>query len=122
MSVGTLELHHVNFTISPALEDVTKHFYGSILGLEEIPKPESTSGRGGAWYQIGPIQLHLSREEIQETRSKRHICLTVPDLQTARTSLRNSGVEILPDDRPITGVTRFYIRDPGGNLLEIAQL
>ncbi len=120
MSIGSLKLHHVNVTVSRSLEDETKHFYGSILGLTEIPKPESSRGRGGAWYVMGSVHLHLSREEIQETRSKRHMCLTVADLENARLSLRDSGVEILPDDQPIPGVNRFYIRDPGGNLLEIA--
>ena len=121
MSIGRFTLAHLNVTVAPALEDAAKHFYGTVVGMKEIPKPESTRGRGGAWYELGTLQLHLSREQIDETRSKRHICLAVEDLELARNSFANAGVEILPDDKPIAGIDRFYVRDPGGNLLEIAQ-
>lgn len=121
MAIENLAVHHVNVTVHPELENASKHFYGVVLGLTEIPKPVSTRGRGGAWFQLGAIQLHLSRETIDETRSKRHVCLTVPDLEAARETFAASKVEILPDDQPIEGLRRFYVRDPGGNLLEIAE-
>ena len=34
---------------------------------------------------------------------------------------RDAGVEIIADPRPVPGTARFYVRDPGGNLFEIAQ-
>jgi catechol 2,3-dioxygenase-like lactoylglutathione lyase family enzyme len=115
-------LHHVNVTVPRSLEDATKHFYGVVMGMTEVPKPESSRGRGGAWYQLGPVQLHLSIEDgLGENRSKRHVCYTVNDLSEAEERFRQAGVEILPDDRPIEGVQRFYVCDPGGNRLEIAQ-
>jgi catechol 2,3-dioxygenase-like lactoylglutathione lyase family enzyme len=114
-------IHHVNVTVPRSLEDATKHFYGVVMGLTEVPKPESLRGRGGAWYQLGPVQLHLSVEHGGENLSKRHVCYTVGNLSEAEEQFRQAGVEILPDDRPIEGVQRFYVRDPGGNRLEIAQ-
>ena len=116
-------VHHVNVTVPQSLEDEAKHFYGVVMALEEVPKPESSRGRGGAWYQLGPIQLHLSIEEPlrQDCTSKRHVCYTVSDLVEAEERFRSAGVEILPDDLPTRGWTRFYVRDPGGNRLEIAQ-
>src|SRR5262249_20917959 len=53
------QIHHVNVTVPKSLEDAAKHFYGVVMGLQEVPKPESSRGRGGAWYQLGPLQLHL---------------------------------------------------------------
>jgi catechol 2,3-dioxygenase-like lactoylglutathione lyase family enzyme len=116
-------LHHVNVTVPKSLEDAAKHFYGVVMGLEEVPKPESSRGRGGAWYQLGPMQLHLSIEESlgEDCLSKRHVCYTVSNLAEAEERFRNAGVEILPDDLPTPGWSRFYVRDPGGNRLEIAQ-
>ena len=115
-------IHHVNVTVPRSLEDATKHFYGVVMGMTEVPKPESSRGRGGAWYQLGPVQLHLSVEDgAGEHVSKRHVCYTVNSLSEAEERFRQAGVEILPDDRPIEGVQRFYVRDPGGNRLEIAQ-
>src|ERR1043166_9844481 len=74
-------IHHVNVTVPKSLEDAAKHFYAVVMGLEEVPKPESSRARGGAWYQLGPVQLHLSVEDLEGApRSKRHVCYTVPDL------------------------------------------
>jgi catechol 2,3-dioxygenase-like lactoylglutathione lyase family enzyme len=116
-------LHHVNVTVPKSLEDAAKHFYGVVIGLEELPKPETSRGRGGAWYQLGHVQLHLSVEERlgENCISKRHVCYTVRDLAEAEERFRNAGVEIIPDDLPTPGWSRFYVRDPGGNRLEIAQ-
>jgi catechol 2,3-dioxygenase-like lactoylglutathione lyase family enzyme len=116
-------IHHVNVTVPKSLESDAKHFYGAVMGLTEVPKPEESQGRGGAWYQLGPLQLHLSVEDgLSETYiSKRHVCYTVANLGEAEEKFRNAGVEIIPDDLPTAGWSRFYVRDPGGNRLEIAQ-
>jgi catechol 2,3-dioxygenase-like lactoylglutathione lyase family enzyme len=115
--------HHVNVTVPRALEAAAKHFYGVVMGLQEVPKPETSRGRGGAWYQLGALQLHLSIEEGlgENCISKRHVCYTVRDLAEAEARFRQAGVEIIPDDQPTPGWSRFYVRDPGGNRLEIAQ-
>ncbi|HKN81993.1 MAG TPA: VOC family protein [Pyrinomonadaceae bacterium] len=115
--------HHVNVTVPRSLEDAAKHFYGVAMGLQQVPKPESSRRRGGAWYQLGQMQLHLSIEEPlgENCISKRHVCYTLSNLAEAEERFRKAGVEILPDDQPMPGWTRFYVRDPGGNRLEIAQ-
>ena len=117
------KIHHVNVTVPGFLETAAKQFYGVVMGLTEVPKPAESKGRGGAWYQLGPMQLHLSIEDGlgADCISKRHVCYTVADLAAAEGKFREAGVEILPDDIPTPGWTRFYVRDPGGNRLEIAQ-
>jgi catechol 2,3-dioxygenase-like lactoylglutathione lyase family enzyme len=117
------KIHHVNVTVPKSLEDAAKHFYGVVMGLEEVPKPESSRGRGGAWYRLGPLQLHLSIETAfgDGCISKQHVCYTVSNLAEAEERFRAAGVEIAPDDQPMPGWPRFYVRDPGGNRLEIAQ-
>ena len=115
------QLHHVNVTVPPELEAATKEFYGSVLGLKQIPKP-AASRQSGAWYQIGETQLHLSVEDGERgTLSSRHVCFTVDDLNAIEKRFREAGVEIISDPRPIPGSARFYVRDPGGNQLEIVQ-
>lgn len=116
-------VHHVNVTVPKSLEAAAKYFYGVVMQLIEVPKPEESRGRGGAWYQLGPIQLHLSIEDglAEDCLSKRHVCYTVEDLAQAEERFRTAGVEIIADDSPIIGWRRFYVRDPGGNKLEIAQ-
>jgi len=114
-------LHHVNVTVPRSLEAAAKHFYGVVMGLQEVPKPEASRGRGGAWYQLGPMQLHLSIEDLEGPLSKRHVCYSVANLAEAEERFRGAGVEVFPDDIPTPGLSRFYVRDPGGNRLEIAQ-
>lgn len=122
MSIRVTKFHHANITVPDSLEQAAKHFYGSILGLKEIPKPVSSRARGGAWYEIGTVQLHLSRAELEDgSASSRHICLLVQNLEETHHVLVDGGIEILPDERPIPGRARFYVRDPGGNLIEIAE-
>ena len=114
-----IALHHVNVTVSPELEEATKEFYGGVLGLKEVPKPKGTRP-SGAWYQIGENQLHLSVDKEDGPLSSRHVCFTVADPRAMEAKLREAGVDIIPDPRPIEGISRFYVRDPGGNMLEIA--
>ncbi len=115
------QLHHVNVTVPPELEAATKEFYRSVLGLQQVPKP-AASRQSGAWYQIGAAQLHLSvDDEVGDSLSSRHVCLTVDDLAATEKRFREAGVAIIPDARPVPGSRRFYVRDPGGNQLEIVQ-
>lgn len=115
-------LHHVNVTVPSVLEDAAKHFYGIVLGLRQIPKPEGTRQNAGAWYELGGIQLHLSIEEnVQNEASERHVCYQVADAASAKHHLRHAGIEIISDESPVKGTSRFFVRDPGGNMIEITQ-
>lgn len=123
MSINIVELDHVQVTVPWEKEDACKHFYGQILGLVEIQKPENLRVNGGAWYRIGMTEMHLSPEDAagSNLESKRHICYVVHDLAAAEFELRQFGVEIIPDKQPILHWKRFYVRDPSGNRVEIAQ-
>lgn len=115
-------LSHVNVTVPPEEEDAAKTFYKTVLGLKEIPKPAGTRQNLGAWYELGGVQLHLSIEEkVTNAMSDRHVCYAVADIAVAERHLRESGISIISDPRPIAGVKRFYVRDPGGNLIEITE-
>ncbi len=123
MSIGIVQLDHVNVVVPKSLETAAKNFYGSILGLKQIPKPAELQGRGGAWYQLGAVQLHLSARADADAGQPRtgHVCYTVAEVALAEAQARAAGIEIIPDDHPIPGNLRFYVRDPGGNLIELSQ-
>lgn len=123
MAIEIIELNHVQVTVPKMMEAAAKQFYGGVLGLEEIPKPGASKKRGGAWYRVGAVELHLSIEDGVEAAdaSKRHVCYMVADVARTESELRQAGVEIIPDRQPIEGWKRFYVRDPGGNRIEIAQ-
>ena len=119
MPLEGVALHHVNVTVPGDAEEAAKHFYRHVLGLEEVYKPDASRSRG-AWYQLGAVQLHLSIEEAQPA-SRRHVCYQVRNVAAAEQHFRDAGIEILDDERPISGVQRFFLRDPGGNRIEITQ-
>ena len=122
MSIGIIKVDHVNVIVPKSLEDAAKHFYGVLLGLKEIPKPLESQGRGGAWYDLGHLQLHLSvRADAGLAQARGHVCYSVADVAIAEQQLRSNRVEIIPDDQPVAGQPRFFMQDPGGNLIEVAQ-
>jgi len=114
-------LSHVNVTVPEHLEAAAKHFYGNVLGLKQIQKPAGPKQHKGAWYELGEVQLHLSVANEYATNSDRHVGYLVENITQAERHLADSGVVIIPDPRPVAGVKRFYVRDPGGNLIEIVQ-
>ena len=121
MSIGIVAIDHVNVVVSKSQEDAAKLFYGSVLGLNEIPKPLELRANGGAWYSLGGMQLHLSAKAEAGVDKKGHVCFTVANVAAAELRVAAAGVEIIPDDMPVAGQPRFYVRDPGGNLIEIAE-
>jgi catechol 2,3-dioxygenase-like lactoylglutathione lyase family enzyme len=123
MTLGIIEINHIQITVPRAAEEASRRFYRDVLGLEEIHKPGRSKERGGAWFRQGSVEVHLSVEDAatENHSSRRHICYLVTDLPEAARQLVGAGVEVIPDDRPIDGWKRFYIRDPGANRIEVAQ-
>ena len=54
-------------------------------------------------------------------RGRRHVVLSVDDVDEVYVSLKQRGVEFLsvPEDRPHWGVRTAHLQDPEGNLIEI---
>lgn len=117
------EMNHIQITVQPELEDATVAWYRDVLGLKEISKPVALQKNGGAWFAIGSSELHVSRETGASGNegSKRHVCYVTGDLAAARLHLLGHGVKILEDKQPVDDWIRFYVRDPAGNRVEIAQ-
>lgn len=115
-------IDHIQVTSSPEAEDAMLFFYSKVLGLTQIPKPETIKANQGAWYVLGNIQIHVSTEQNpNNAASRRHICYLVNDVQAFQEHLRSHSVEIILDQRPIPGRDRFFLRDPAGNRIEIAE-
>jgi len=116
-----LGIHHAQITIPKGAEDKARAFYCGVLGLKEIPKPDALAGRGGFWLEVGDRQIHIGTEDgVDPSTSKAHIAYLVDHIEHWRTTLKDSGVEIL-DGIPIPGYERFEFRDPFGNRVEFLQ-
>ena len=120
MSLGILGIDHVQIAVPKALEDQCLAFYREVLRLPELEKPEPLKARGGAWFQVGPTQMHIGIDPDASPKSKRHICFLVGDLAGAKAEILSRGVTI-EEEGQAEGLRRFFVRDPAGNRIEIGQ-
>jgi catechol 2,3-dioxygenase-like lactoylglutathione lyase family enzyme len=114
-------LDHVQVAAPPGCEREAQRFYGELLGLDELPKPEVLAGRGGAWFSCGPQQLHVGIAEDFAAARKAHPALRVTDvaeLERLAERLEHAGVEVRWD-QDLPGARRFYADDPWGNRVEL---
>ena len=59
-------IDHVQICIPEGKEDEARAFYTGVIGLKEIPKPESLIPNGGLWYQVADVELHLGSQKAPE--------------------------------------------------------
>jgi GNAT superfamily N-acetyltransferase len=109
-------LDHVQVAAPAGGEDAARAFYGELLGLPELPKPERLRALGGVWFAVGDQQLHVGIEEPFAPARKAHPALAVPratDLRALAACLQDAGHTVAWDG------PRFYVEDPFGNRLEL---
>lgn len=115
-----MHFSHINVTLPKGSEDTARSFYGGLLGMAEIPKPEPLRIRGGVWFDAGGLDLHLSVEEQRASEDAyRHFGLECADVDALRSRLEAAGVKT-EDGRPASW-RRFFVRDPFGNRIEIHE-
>jgi len=114
-------LHHASFTVGDLA--AARRFYGDILGLSEIARPDL--GVPGAWYQCGHAQIHLivapagvatGTPPPSLTPVALHTALAIEDYDDALARLKMHGLDVL-ETSPSVG--QMWIQDPSGNVIEL---
>ncbi|HEV2028334.1 MAG TPA: VOC family protein [Candidatus Dormibacteraeota bacterium] len=114
-------LQHVSSPFPDGERESIRSFYGTLLGLTEVPVPDTLSHMGLVWFSAGPgLELHFFPGRT-DSSADRHFCLDVADLAETRKRLVADGREPY-DDIPIPGRPRFFCRDPVGNLVEFTTI
>jgi catechol 2,3-dioxygenase-like lactoylglutathione lyase family enzyme len=118
--VRATSLNHVSISSIDVEESV--RFYTTVLGMERIDT--YTFAFPTQYLRLGEQQLHIFQREGTEAPPFHHIALNVDDLEAAWIRARELGVldttaffsaiYELPD-----GTVQVYLRDPGGNLVEL---
>jgi catechol 2,3-dioxygenase-like lactoylglutathione lyase family enzyme len=117
--MAILGIDHVQVAILPGGEDQARWFYGELLGMAEVAKPDTLASRGGCWFQCGLQQVHCGVEaEIAPTR--RHPAFRTDGLAALRKRLTANGI-VTSEDAPLPGFSRFYAMDPFGNRVELLE-
>jgi catechol 2,3-dioxygenase-like lactoylglutathione lyase family enzyme len=113
-------LDHVQVAAPAGCETEARSFYGGLLGLSEVAKPEPLRARGGVWFECGEQQLHIGVDDEFRPALKAHPAFAVAAYDELLSRLREAGVEV-ESEEGIAGVRRSYVRDPWGNRLELVE-
>ena len=114
-------IDHVQLAAPPGCEAEARRFFGGLLGLEELEKPEALRERGGVWFRVGAQQLHVGVEQEFAPARKAHPAFAVSRYDELVARLRAAGVQATDDDS-IPGVRRCYVVDPWENRIELVAV
>ena len=120
--MGVVGLDHVQVAAprSAGVEEEARAFYGGLLGLRELEKPDALKPKGGVWFSLGRGELHVGLEDDFRPARKAHPAFAVDDLDALRARLEAAGRET-SEAEEIPGVRRFYVNDPFGNRIELLE-
>ena len=113
-------LDHVQVAAPKGSERKARHFYGGVLGMEEIPKPPELKKRGGCWFRCGASQLHVGIQEDFLPAVKAHPALAVASVSALAAHLRVKGIAVTGPEE-VGGRRRIFVDDPFGNRLEFTE-
>ena len=118
--MSLIAIHHVQLAMPEGGEDDARAFYEGILGVPEIEKPEPLKSRGGCWFAIGGLQIHLGVEQDFRPARKAHPAFLIDELKSVCERIASSGFEV-SNSGVIDGFERAHIFDPFGNRIELMQ-
>ena len=120
----TKQLHHALMVVNDL--EKARTFYGRILGLEELQRPNPT--RQGLWFGIGSNELHISLSDAPPPaeqdlhpqargREARHIAFTLEgSLDDIARDLDAEGIRYV---KSTGGLPQLFCEDGNGNLIEL---
>ena len=116
--LGITHLDHCSVIVTDLA--ASRHFYGDILGLPEVPGPR-TFDFVVLWDDLGSGQyLHLLQKPGPDSISARHFALSVRDAVAARQQMQRRGI-VTEETTTIPHCDRFFVKDPDGNRIELIQ-
>jgi catechol 2,3-dioxygenase-like lactoylglutathione lyase family enzyme len=115
-------IHHVSLSVTDLQK--AKHFYGTLLGFQELERPNFDFP--GAWYQVGNQQLHLivyndsSTLRTEKTINSKdgHFAIRVKDYSETLNHLKELGIQITEKPNSKSGFAQIFCMDPDLNLIE----
>lgn len=123
-SAGTdfLRIDHIQLAAPTGSEEKAREFFGTVLGMKEILKPENLRRRGGVWFEVGSNQLHIGMEKSKSfhPNKKAHPAFEVRNYHKLLNLLVSEGFPVETGE-PLEDANRFYAEDPFGNRLEFIQ-
>ena len=123
MKLKAKRINHVTLSVPAGEHAKVRAFYGDLLGLEEVPRPEALNAVYDLmWFKFLDILLHLDfSPPWVRPAENHHIAVEVENLPAVRRYLESRGATIreavvMPDRN------RFYLLDPFGNYFELLEM
>lgn len=111
--------NHVSISARDVEESA--RFYEELFGLERLPTP--TFSVPVVWLGLGDGQLHLFQQREDEAPRFHHFAIEVDDFEAFYERVQELGLRDPAWTSSIyelpSGEVQLYLRDPGGNLVEI---
>ncbi|WP_223587859.1 VOC family protein [Neobacillus bataviensis] len=120
MSFTIKKIDHVQLAGPKGCEEAAREFFGEILGLTEVEKPEELKKRGGVWFEFSTFQIHIGVEEPFAPAKKAHPAFVVENIEDLKARLQEKQVDFTSDDN-LPGASRIHIHDPFGNRMEFLE-
>ncbi|MBA8820883.1 glyoxalase [Ochrobactrum sp. P6BS-III] len=114
------QLDHVQLAMPKGGEDKARAFYGVLLGIPEVAKPQNLAARGGCWFESGALKIHLGVDPDFIPARKAHPAFIVGALEALVQALTDAGYAVTQDE-PLAGYNRCYVSDPFGNRIELME-
>ena len=118
--MGATRINHVSISARDVAQSVA--FYVEVFGVTPVATPDF--GFPVQWLALGDVQLHVFEHKDREAPISHHLAIEVDDFPAVLRTVRERGIEDrdtfghwlyrLPD-----GAAQLYLRDPGGNLIEV---
>lgn len=104
-----------------------KTFYGGLLGLPELPRPEAVAAQfQSIWYLLGNAELHVvENPDFEPLKSPLgpHFAVACDDFDKASQRFAGSGAKVMfGPAKGADGIERIVLKDPTGNIVEVIDL
>jgi catechol 2,3-dioxygenase-like lactoylglutathione lyase family enzyme len=113
-------IDHILIAMPAGREEEARAFYCGVLGMSEKVKPPVLAARGGCWFEIGALQVHLGVEKNFIPARKAHPAFIVEDLAGMIVKATQGGYNVAVDE-PLEGCERRHVDDPFGNRIELIE-
>jgi catechol 2,3-dioxygenase-like lactoylglutathione lyase family enzyme len=120
MAFKIKKIDHIQLAAPKGCEEAARNFFGEILGLMEVEKPDELKKRGGVWFEFGTFQLHIGVEVPFSPSKKAHPAFVVENIEELKRHLSKNEITFQEDDN-LPGASRIHVNDPFGNRLEFLE-
>ena len=115
------KLDHASISVGDI--DKAEWFYGELLGLTPVPRPDF--GFPGAWFDAGGTPVHLTTggymrgDDFELRPNDPHIAFLVDDIEEMVQQLAANGIDFWEFPNSPAALRQVFFSDPWGNMLEL---